>query len=235
MKKKKAVVLHSGGIDSSTCLWIAKQDFEVTSISFAYQQKHLSEIEAAYNICQEWGISRVVFHLDLLPHITSNALTNPQQAIIYSEGSANTMVVGRNGLMAHLAGIYAHSIGASHLFLGVTEIEGVHNGYRDCSRNYFNIKEQILRIDLANPNFQIHTPVIHLNKKEILYLAHELKILSYLLEHTISCYQGISHLGCQKCPACHSRNNGLKEFLKETPSFYFPEDSPYRKLYQTQR
>ncbi len=222
----KAVVIHSGGMDSSICLGLAIKEFgaeEVISLSFSYSQRHSVELERSKKIASDWNVRHFTISLDL-KQITSNALTDHSLAISKSEGSPNTLVLGRNGLMARLGAIFAHERGAHLIYMGIMELEIANSGYRDCSRAYMDLKQEILRLDLNNPLFEIRTPLVSLTKKETLVIAHQLGILPYLLKETITCYEGIEHLGCQRCPACQLRNEGLKQFQEE----FSEVELPYR-------
>lgn len=219
---KKAIVVHSGGMDSSLCLALACQEFgkeNVLSLSFSYQQRHSQELVQAKKICSDWKVDHVVLSLDCMKEITSNALMDLSLEILQSSETPNTLVVGRNGLMAHLAGIHAHSLGAKVIYLGVMELEEANSGYRDCSRKYMNLKEESLRLDLDEPSFEIRTPLIKMTKKQTLELAHEMNLLSYLLNETVTCYEGLMRWGCEKCPSCLLRNQGIAEFLEAHPHF----------------
>jgi 7-cyano-7-deazaguanine synthase len=226
MKSKKAVVIHSGGMDSSLCLALAIQEFgakNVLSLSFHYNQRHTPELEQAAKICKDWNVDHVVLNIDCLQEITSSALMDQTISIQHVQGQTpNTLVVGRNGLMAHVGGIHANHLGAHCLYMGVMELEGSNSGYRDCSRSYMDLQEQILRIDLDDPYFEIRTPLVRMTKKETLELAYQLGILEYLLTHTITCYEGIPQKGCQTCPACLLRNRGLAEFALSHPAVSLP-------------
>ena len=122
------------------------------------------------------------------------------------------MVVGRNGLFARLAAIYADHVSASSIYLGVLGLETQNSGYPDCSREYMDLKEKILQIDLLNPDFRIHTPLVHLTKVETMQLAEELGVLDYLLQETLTCYRGVPE-GCQECSACLLRAEGLRGYF----------------------
>lgn len=219
--KKKAIVIHSGGMDSSICLVLAVKEFgasNVLSLSFDYHQRHSNELRQAAFIANYFAVDHKVLSVDCLNLITENALTNPKISIEKSaSGVPNTLVVGRNGLMAHLGAIHAQSLGAQCIFMGVIEVEGSNSGYRDCSRAYMDLMEQILRLDLADDSFCIRTPLVHMSKFETMKLADELKVLPFLWEHTITCYEGIFREGCKKCPACHLRNEGYRQFLSSKP------------------
>lgn len=224
--EKKALVIHSGGMDSSLCLALAIREFgaeNVLSLSFSYDQRHSLELEQAAKICRDWNIDHVELSINCLKEITSNALMNPSEDIVHPEGKApNTLVVGRNGLMARLGAIHAHHLGAHVVFMGVIEVESANSGYRDCTRKYMDLMEEILRLDLDDPSFEIRTPLVYMTKMETMQLAHELGVLSYLLKETITCYRGIKHAGCRSCPACILRNEGLAAFAAAHPDFIIP-------------
>ena len=223
----KAVVIHSGGMDSSLCLALAIREFgknEVLSLSFLYQQRHSPELEQAAKICREWGVAHKVLPIDCMQEITNNALLDHQMPIQHGHGDnpPNTLVVGRNGLMARLGAIHANHLGAQYIYMGIIEVEGSHSGYRDCSRTYMDLKQELLRIDLNDSLFEIRTPLVKMSKKETMILGYELGILEFLLSETISCYEGIPKKGCNTCPACTLRQEGIFQFLKEFPSFKLP-------------
>jgi 7-cyano-7-deazaguanine synthase len=223
---KKAVVAHSGGMDSSLCLALAIRDFgrdPVLSLSFRYHQRHSPELTQAARICQDWGVDHCELSLDCLSEITHNALVNHQIPIDQTPGQPpNTLVTGRNGLMTLLTGIHAHRLGARSIYLGVIQVDSDSSGYRDCSREYMDLVQTLLRIDLADSEFEVRTPVINMTKKQTLELGQELGILDYLLQETITCYEGIPHDGCRVCPACRLRNEGIRQFLTEHPDFVMP-------------
>ena len=223
---KKTVVVHSGGMDSSLSLALAIREFgaqDVASLTFSYGQRHSLELQAAERICHNWGVFHTVIPLDFMSNITNNALINASENIIHNPGEApNTLVVGRNGLMARLSAIYAHNLGGNSIYMGVIAVDSANSGYRDCSREYMDMMQDILRIDLDDKDFEIRTPVFDMTKKETMILGYELGVLKYLLQETISCYKGIPRQGCQECPACKLRNEGILEFLNEHPNFEMP-------------
>ena len=219
---KKIVVIHSGGMDSSICLALAMQEYgkdAVLSLTFDYGQRHQPELTCAAKICVDWGVEHDVITLECLVHITQSALIGRHLAIqSQDEGKPpNTLVMGRNGLMARLGAIYANQIGVYCLSMGVLQLEEANSGYRDCSRKYIDLLEQILRIDLDRADFCIKTPIIDSTKLETVQLAHELGILQYLIDHTVTCYEGLMQPGCQVCPACLLRNEGLEQFRLANP------------------
>jgi 7-cyano-7-deazaguanine synthase len=214
--KKVALVIHSGGMDSSLCLALAMQEHgasNILSVSFQYDQRHQTELAKAAFICKTWGVDHVVIPLNCLKQITSNALINSSIPIETVEGNApNTLVVGRNGLMARLGAIHADSLGAKKIYMGIIGVEGNYSGYRDCSRSYMDLVEKTLRLDLDDPTFEIVTPLVEMTKAETMELGERLGVLDFLLEHTVTCYEGVVGEGCHKCPACKLRAQGLEEY-----------------------
>lgn len=224
---KKAIVIHSGGMDSSLCLALATREFgqqNVLSMSFNYEQRHSIELQQAAKICRDWHIDHIVLDIHCLQEITEDAITHPEIDIVFDKKThnPNTLVMGRNGLMARLGAIHAQHLGAHCIYMGVIHVETEHMGYRDCSRHYMDLMQEILRIDLANPLFEIRTPIVDMTKKETLVLAHQLGILEYLLRETITCYRGVPQAGCQNCPSCYLRNKGIREFAQEYPDIVLP-------------
>jgi 7-cyano-7-deazaguanine synthase len=212
-------------MDSSVCLALAVKEFgasNVLSLSFVYNQRHGIEVERARIISNYFQVDHVELNLDCLSKITQSALIGHDQKIEHKAGEApNTLVVGRNGLMARLAGIHANSLGAACIYLGVMELEAANSGYRDCSRVYMDLIQSALRLDFADATFEIRTPIVSMTKKETMELGHKLGVLEFLLENTVTCYEGIEKAGCLKCPACKLRNSGLKIFSLEHPEFKY--------------
>jgi len=227
MHSKSAVVVHSGGMDSSLCLALAIEEFgasNVLSLTFDYRQRHQPEILQAKKICAEWGVDQVILEISCLAEITNDALVNSMIPIEQETGKPpNTLVMGRNGLMGRVAAIQAHSLGARYIYMGVIEVESANCGYRDCSRDYMDRLQDIMRIDLDDPRFEIRTPLVYMTKPETLDLAHRLGVLDYLLEETITCYEGVRYWGCGKCPSCLLRNQGITEFLDKKPEMTLPK------------
>lgn len=200
-------------MDSSLCLALAIREFgveNVLSVSFSYQQRHTPELQQAAKICSDWKVDHVVLSIDCLQAITTNALMDSSIPIVHSrESPPNTLVVGRNGLMARLGAIHAEHLGAHVIYMGVIEVESANSGYRDCSRHYMDLMQEILRIDLDDPRFELRTPLVAMTKEETMDLADSLGLLSYLWEETITCYEGLRRSGCGRCPACQLRNAGM--------------------------
>ncbi len=180
---------------------------EVLSVGFDYGQRHKSEEEAASLIARAFGVERTIIPIPIFSLLGNNALVDHSLPI----QNLNTLVAGRNGLMAWHAALLAHKLGAHEVHLGVMELEEANSGYRDCSRAYMDLLEKILQIDLNDRAFRLCTPLVQMTKKESHDLAAQLGILPFLLEHTVSCYEGLKGRGCEKCPACLLRNKALDE------------------------
>lgn len=210
---KKAVVIFSGGQDSTTCLFQAIQEFgkeNVEAITFHYGQRHAIELEKAAWIARDLGIKQTLIDTSVIKAITTNALM--AEAPIQQEGDKpNTFVDGRNALFLLYAAIYAKGQGIQTLFTGVCETD--FSGYPDC-RDVF-IKSMNVTLNLAmDYTFNIRTPLMYLTKKETWALADQLGIFDYIRQHTHTCYLGVEG-GCHTCPSCVLRENGLNAYLAE--------------------
>ncbi len=214
MKQEKAVVVFSGGQDSTTCLfWALKQFAEVEAVTFNYNQRHSLEIECAKNIAKELGIRHHILDMSLLNQLAPNALTRDDIEVKKgAEGELpSTFVPGRNLLFISFAGVLASQIGAKHIVTGVCETD--FSGYPDC-RDIF-IKSLNVTLNLSmDKEFVIHTPLMWLNKAETWQMADELNALDFVREKTLTCYNGIIADGCGECPACHLRKRGLDQYLR---------------------
>ncbi|WP_025948367.1 7-cyano-7-deazaguanine synthase QueC [Geobacillus thermocatenulatus] len=214
MKEEKAVVVFSGGQDSTTCLFWAKQQFgEVEAVTFDYGQRHRREIEVAQAIAAELGVRHTVLDMSLLGQLAPNALTRDDIAIEQKEGELpTTFVDGRNLLFLSFAAVLAKQRGARHIVTGVCETD--FSGYPDC-RDVF-IKSLNVTLNLAmDYEFVIHTPLMWLTKAETWQLADELGALEFIRTKTLTCYNGIIADGCGECPACVLRKRGLDDYLRE--------------------
>lgn len=211
----QALVVFSGGQDSTTCLFQAMQQYgaeNVQAITFAYGQRHGIELERAASIAQELGIRQTVLDLSLITAITHNALTDAQAAIeTDAQGMPNTFVDGRNALFLLYAAIYAKSQNIRDIFIGVCETD--FSGYPDCRQIFVQSMNVMLNLAMAY-DFRLHTPLMYLTKKETWALADELGVLDYIRTRTHTCYLGVDG-GCHECPSCVLRERGLAEYLAE--------------------
>lgn len=166
MLEDKAVVVFSGGQDSTTCLFWAKERYRsLHAVIFDYGQRHKEEIQCAVDIANEQGVPYKVFDMGLLNQLTANALTRENILVQAGEAgeSPSTFVAGRNHLFLSFAAVYAREIGAKHIITGVCETD--FSGYPDC-RDVF-VKSLNVTLNLAmDEQFVIHTPLMWLNKKK---------------------------------------------------------------------
>ncbi|GIN37054.1 7-cyano-7-deazaguanine synthase [Heyndrickxia oleronia] len=214
MKKEKAIVVFSGGQDSTTCLfWALKRFEEVIAVTFDYNQRHKTEIDCAINITQELGIVHHILDMQLLNQLAPNALTRDDIDVTDGEEGElpSTFVPGRNLLFLSFAGVVASQVGAKHIITGVCETD--FSGYPDCKDIF--IKSLNVTLNLAmDKQFIIHTPLMWINKAETWKLADELGALDFVRTKTLTCYNGIIAEGCGECPACKLRKRGYDDYIK---------------------
>jgi 7-cyano-7-deazaguanine synthase len=213
LKNEKAVVVFSGGQDSTTCLFWAMQQFaEVETVTFDYGQRHRLEIECAQAISRELGVKNTVLDMSLLNQLAPNALTRSNIEITQEDGELpSTFVEGRNHLFLSFAAVLAKVSGARHLVTGVCETD--FSGYPDCRDSF--VKSLNVTLNLAmDYNFVIHTPLMWLDKAETWAMADDLGAFDFVRERTLTCYNGIIGDGCGECPSCQLRSRGLEQYLE---------------------
>lgn len=210
----KALVVFSGGQDSTTCLFYAKEKFEeVELVTFQYGQRHDTEIEVTKKIADEQGLKHHILDMSLLSQLTPNALTQHNLEIGQTDdGVPNTFVPARNLLFLSFAGALAYQIKARHIITGVCETD--FSGYPDCRDDFVKSMNVTLNLSM-DKNFVIHTPLMWLDKKETWALSDQLGVLDYVRNQTLTCYNGIIADGCGECPACKLRARGLNAYLEE--------------------
>ncbi|ELI0374727.1 7-cyano-7-deazaguanine synthase QueC [Vibrio cholerae] len=212
---KKAVVVFSGGQDSTTCLVQALKEFdEVHAITFDYGQRHKLEIEVAQQLAKQLGVTaHKVMDVSLLNELAISSLTRddiPVSHELQANELPNSFVPGRNILFLTLAGIYAYQIGATTVITGVCETD--FSGYPDCRDEFVKAMNQALAKGMDLP-LMIRTPLMWLNKAETWALADQLGALDLVRHQTLTCYNGLIGDGCGECPACGLRQAGLKAYL----------------------
>lgn len=217
---KKAVVVFSGGQDSTTCLVQALKEFdEVHAITFDYGQRHKLEIEVAQKLAKQLGVAaHKVMDVGLLNELAISSLTRddiPVSHELQANGLPNSFVPGRNILFLTLAGIYAYQIGAATVITGVCETD--FSGYPDCRNDFVQAMNQALTKGMDMP-LTIRTPLMWLNKAETWALADQLGALDLVRHQTLTCYNGLIGDGCGECPACHLRKAGLNDYLNNRDS-----------------
>lgn len=214
LKDEKAIVVFSGGQDSTTCLFWALRTFkEVEVVTFNYNQRHKEEIECAKHIANDLNVRHHLLDMQLLNQLAPNALTRDDIEIKEGEdgGLPSTFVPGRNLLFLSFAAVLASQVDAKHIITGVCETD--FSGYPDCRDSF--IKSLNVSINLSmDKQFVIHTPLMWLDKAETWKLADDLDALDYVREKTLTCYEGVIGEGCGECPACKLRKQGLDKYLR---------------------
>lgn len=213
--KEAAVVIFSGGQDSTTCLFWAKKRYQkLIALSFDYGQRHKKELECAAAICRKYDIEHHIMDLGLLGQLAPNSLTRTDMDVderAPEDGPPNTFVDGRNHLFLSFAAVFAKNHGITDLITGVSQSD--FSGYPDC-RDVF-IKSLNVTLNLAMDYcFDIITPLMWLDKKETWALADELQVMDIIREETLTCYNGVMGDGCGHCPACTLRRKGLEDYLR---------------------
>jgi 7-cyano-7-deazaguanine synthase len=203
----KALVVFSGGQDSTTCLhWAINKYESVEAIFFDYGQRHLIELESAKRIAELNEIPLKVLKVDTLKQLGGNSLTDDIEIDTQEGELPNTFVPGRNLIFLTYAAAFAYQKGISHLVTGVCETD--YSGYPDCRLSTMKSLEKTLNLGMES-NFKIHTPLMDLDKKETVLLAiKEKAIQSLTWSHT--CYEG-QYPPCKKCPSCILRAKGFSE------------------------
>jgi 7-cyano-7-deazaguanine synthase len=216
---KRAVVVFSGGQDSTTCLIQALQQYdEVHCITFDYGQRHRAEIDIAKNLAQRLGAkAHKVLDVGLLNELAISSLTRdsiPVPAFDSTQKDAlpSTFVPGRNILFLTLAAIYAYQVEAEAVITGVCETD--FSGYPDCRDEFVKALNNAVVLGIAR-DIRFETPLMWLNKAETWALADYYQQLELVRRDTLTCYNGVQGDGCGECAACHLRANGLHQYLQD--------------------
>lgn len=211
----KALVVLSGGQDSTTCLFWAKRHFkEVRAVTFAYGQHHISEVEAAGKIAGLAGVEWELMDVPLVGTLGKNSLTCNDMKMDTDKpagGPPNTFVPGRNLFFLSIAAVHAREHGIRHLVTGVGQTD--FSGYPDCRDTFIRSLNVTLNLALEE-QFVIHTPLMWVDKEQTWEMADELGVLDLVKDETVTCYNGIPGDGCGHCPACKLRRHGLESYLE---------------------
>lgn len=237
--KPKAVVLFSGGQDSTTCLAWAIDNWgreNVFPVSFTYGQKHIVELEQAKKICSIFECEQpALIPVEALSEFGAAALTNQDIEVeaVAQEGDGetnwwafehnlpSTFVPGRNLLFFTLAAAWGAPRGILDLVTGVCEADSA--GYPDCRESFVAAAEGAIS-EALDDLFDIHAPLLRLNKAKTFKLAEDLGVLDTVIEHSHTCYNGNREdmhewgAGCGECPACLERAGGFSVYKKEYAS-----------------
>ena len=214
-----AVVVLSGGQDSTTCLYWALERFgqdHVATLSFDYGQRHRIELECAARIAEAAGVPNKMLPINTFAALGGNALVDSRLATTGQAERAPdlpaTFVPGRNLVFLTYAAAWAWQLGAGHLVTGVAQTD--YSGYPDCREETIAALQTALQKGMES-DLVIHTPLMHLSKKETVLLARDLGALEAMaLTHT--CYEGVRP-PCGVCAACQLRARGFEEAGIEDP------------------
>lgn len=214
-KGDKALVVFSGGQDSTTCLFWAKRHFkEVHALSFVYGQRHEHEVDIAKEIAAEAGVKHAVLNVPLIGQLGHNALTDASMEVDQvkpADSLPNTFVPGRNLFFLSMAAVYAQQRGIYDLVTGVSQTD--FSGYPDCRDTF--IRSLNVTLNLAmDDQFVIHTPLMWLDKSQVWEMADGLGVFELVRDRTLTCYNGVVGQGCGHCPACELRREGLQTYLE---------------------
>ena len=215
----KALVVLSGGQDSTTCLYWALDRFgagNVSAVTFDYGQRHRIEIDCAERVAAAAGVPQKLLPIDTFAALGGDALTDDaidvQTEIDDETGLPNTFVPGRNLIFLTFAAAYAWHRGIGNMVTGVAQTD--YSGYPDCREETIGSLQETLRLGMES-DVLIHTPLMHLSKKETVELARDVGALEAMaLTHT--CYNG-QRPPCGVCPACVLRAKGFEEAGIEDP------------------
>lgn len=228
LNKNHALVIFSGGQDSTTCLGWAKNRYEkVTAISFVYGQKHNVEIQQAKLIAEEYGVDHHIIEADFFGGLVNSALTHNGDVNVAHEDNDSlpaSFVPNRNAFFITLAHAFAQKVDAGTLVTGTCETDGssLHEGsgipsYPDCTRNF--IDAITLALNLGSlVNIHIETPLMYIDKCETWKLADDEGCYDVVREKSHTCYNGVADMndfgrGCGECPSCNARKRGHDEFI----------------------
>ena len=232
MVMDKALVMFSGGQDSTTCLGWALERFErVETIGFHYGQRHKIEMDcrdkvraAMSGLKAEWS-ERLgpdwTTSIDLFRDIGGTSLTEDMKIHLNESGVPNTFVPGRNLFFLTATAAYAYRQGIRNIVLGVCETD--FSGYPDCRDDAIKAMQVALNIGMGS-RFVMHTPLMWIDKSEIWSMAKHLggsPFVDIIREHTHTCYLGVRTVhypwgyGCGDCPACELRAAGWRLFVEK--------------------
>ena len=220
---KKAVILLSGGLDSATCLALAReQGYACHALSLDYGQRHEAELAAARRVARALGVEEhKIIRLDL-GGIGGSALTDPAIAVpeVPGEGIPVTYVPARNTVFLALALGWAEVLGAWDLFVGVNAVD--YSGYPDCRPEYIAQFERLANLatkaGVEGGRFHVHAPLIHMSKADIIRAGNRLGVP---YGETVSCYRADAEgRACGRCDSCRLRAAGFASAGVPDPTRY---------------
>lgn len=222
----KAVVLLSGGLDSTTTLAQARSlGFECYALSFNYSQRHSYELEAAKNVATHFQVKEhKIVNIDFISEIGNSALTDRNQKVPIFQGQNDevpaTYVPARNTIFLSLALGWAEVIAAQAIFIGVSATD--YSGYPDCRPQFIEAFSQLAQLALKRTavegsQLDIRAPLLELNKAQTITLGNKLGV-DYAM--TVSCYQFDGKKACGQCDSCLFRAKGFAQAGVSDPTPY---------------
>jgi len=215
MNKETALIVFSGGQDSTTCLFWAKKHFRsVEALTFSYGQRHAIEVQMAEKIARKADVPWHHMDVSFIGRLGRNSLTDSSVVMDQekpADGPPNTFVPGRNLFFMSIAAVFARERGINHLVTGVSQTD--FSGYPDCRDAFIKSLNVTLNLGMEE-QFVIHTPLMWIDKEQTWEMADKLGVLDLVRNETLTCYNGIAGDGCGHCPACTLRREGLERYLK---------------------
>lgn len=212
---KKAVIIFSGGLDSTTCLAYAQsKGFDCYALTFDYGQRHAVELDAAKKIAKHYHVPHKLFKIDI-SQFGGSALTDLNMEVPDHEATADsipvTYVPARNTIFLSVALAYAEVIGAHDIFIGISSID--YSQYPDCRPEFLQAFQKMAdiatKMSIETTGIHIHAPLVLLSKAETIKLGHELGV-DYSM--TVSCYRANEEgIACGMCDSCAYRKKGFAE------------------------
>ena len=217
---EKAICLLSGGQDSTTSLYWARENFdEVFALTIHYGQRHSREIVAAEKITGLADVGHKIIDTDLLKKFVHSALLDSSDVGGVHPRNPKlpaSFVPGRNIIFFTIASIFAYQMNYNNIVAGICQTD--YSGYPDCRGEFKDSIETSLRLGLDLPELKIHTPLLNLSKKESVDLASGLSGCFDALAYSHTCYEGI-YPPCTVCPSCLIREKGFAEAGFEDPLY----------------
>ena len=215
MNKETALIVFSGGQDSTTCLFWAKKHFRsVEALTFSYGQRHAVEVQMAEKIARKADVPWHHMDVSFIGKLGRNSLTDSSIVMDQekpADGPPNTFVPGRNLFFLSIAAVFARERGINHLVTGVSQTD--FSGYPDCRDAFIKSLNVTLNLGMEE-QFVIHTPLMWIDKEQTWEMADKLGVLDLVRNETLTCYNGIAGDGCGHCPACTLRREGLERYLR---------------------
>lgn len=217
--KDSALVILSGGLDSTTCMAIAKSEYEkVYAVTFNYNQRHSREIISAKKVAEHYDTNLLVIEIPFLGQIGGNSLTDRSLDVkmdgVFDDEIPNTFVAGRNLIFLSMACAYAYNLNTFDIFIGVNALD--YSGYPDCRPEFIKSANLAINSALGENKFNIVAPLMELSKKEIVELGRK---HNAPFELTTSCYNGREN-ACGVCDSCILRLNGFSDAGFKDPIKY---------------